>query len=82
VTATRKFVASLLGNGSHPQEITQSLVYVAVELGLHLDAKEHLLPTVLLSICAASRDFHLSQEDVNADPMAKGLADITPMTVH
>jgi hypothetical protein len=82
LTATRKFVSNLLSSGSHPQEITQSLVYVAVELGLHLDAKEHLLPAVLLSICAASRDFHQSQEEVKPDPLAKELADIAPLTMH
>lgn len=82
LTATRKFVSSLLANGTHPQEITQTLVYAAVDLGLQMDAGNHLLPAVLLSICAASRDFHMTQEKFKTDTLDSEQVDTTNLAMH
>lgn len=61
IEATRKFANGLLSSGMHPQDVVQVLVYIAVDLSLHTDNSNQVLPSVLLSICAAASDYRKQQ---------------------
>lgn len=65
--ATHVFVKDLLSNGAHPHEITQALIYIAVDLALKTEGNELVLPSVLLSICSAATNFRLQQAKFETD---------------
>ena len=65
--ASHAFVKELLNSGNHPHEVTQALIYVAVDLALQTAGSELVLPSVLLSICSAVTNFRLQQAKFETD---------------
>lgn len=80
--ATHAFAKGLLSGGTHPHEVTQALIYIAVDLALQTDTSNLVLPSVLLSICSAATNFHRQQATHEADGLDYDELDSTGAVIH
>ena len=80
--ATHAFVKSLLNGGTPTHEVTQALIYIAVNLALQADASDLMLPSVLLSICSAATDFHCQQAKFEVEDLDCDVQDFAGAVIH
>lgn len=79
---THEFVKGLLSSGNHPQEVTQALIYIAVDLALQTNANDLVLSSVLLSICSAATKFRLQQAKFETDGLDYDELDFAGAVIH
>lgn len=80
--ATHAFAKGLLSSGTHPHEVTQALIYIAVDLALQTDANDLVLPSVLLSVCSAAANFRLQKAKFETDGLDYDELDCAGAVIH
>lgn len=80
--ASHAFVKALLNSGNHPHEVSQALIYVAVDLALQTEGNDLVLPQVLLSICSAATNFRIRQAKFETDGLDYDDLDNAGAVIH